>query len=288
MNRISRNIENLLDLIGAPDDIAERLAGIDRLTAEVAERGALQASSPSQAALQMDGATAVEAREEIARLDAEIAARNLDQKSTYQAIEGLHRVVARKVAEQTTEIVEGPLRVVVSDLLDDVSGAAAKLSKFAPDFDREDIDRGTAAEQKAWLSALDLNEDLTTLIKGWLSLMQGASRRGGPATGSRLDAYLLPRRPGGVAAWLWPEDGSPPPSVPVSVLDGVRVHCLAIAPYRDAYRLASPPELVALARLYGGQLEHPHRAGRRRPEAGILQPKQAAAPPSRQKAPSVV
>lgn len=134
------------------------------------------------------------------------------------------------------DLITGPLRQAVADLLKQAKSQAKTLQAFAPDFGPALLADGSPAEMQAYRASRRLQADFETLTKAWRVSWARATIKGGT-----VEMQFHPARPGGYFAWTVPDD----------VHDerlrlGHDVEILRIAASPVEYRLLAPAELAPL------------------------------------------
>jgi hypothetical protein len=253
--------DDLSALIGQLDELGrlktkKTQAATDRLRTPAELLASGDADSPAQAQTAAEKATTDQERaaEELAVVEkaADLVARKLE----------------RWVHDRPDDLIEGPIRDAMADLIDRLSPMAETLEDFAPAYDPKDIIGSAEPDQlAAWRESREAQNDFDLIRDVWHQIFLDScdTARGGPAK----RRWMKPRRPGGIFGW---EDPLGIPHLPTR--DG-RGDVLAIAHY-PGFRLASPREVEAISRQI--RLVHPLRSRKGtnnyRQVPGVLEPKQ--------------
>lgn len=255
--KIDAIIPAMLALIDLPPDLARLL----ERQAEIAAMKRETVTIPQPADLVMSGKSLAEARQEVA--EAKSRADAVDPTPLDQAADSLHRRISNWIVENCDDLIQGPVRDKVVDLLEAAGKPAETLADYFPQFDPgKIIATGNASHLKAWQSSRDINQQLEDIRRGWFRIYRQAVSKPRP---DRPRQEFTPTRPGGVHVWRNPELVSN-----VKVRDGVLGDILTIAPFRDNYRLASPSEILRLSKKH--HLYKPMRGYRPGPALEIETP----------------
>jgi len=142
-------------------------------------------------------------------------------------------------APHRDSLIRNELRHTVEQVLGKAAEVAAKLKKFAPAFSEADLlAKGTPKEVEAWRSSRELQATFNLLVRAWKVSWAAATAHG---AGMEQGRDWLPRTPGGLYAWLAPDDVHPD-----ALRFGVDGEVLRIATAPSAYQLLSPSDLKPL------------------------------------------
>jgi hypothetical protein len=239
MRKLQDQIPNLLALIALPDELAAlvaRLAELDSQTVGPVE-------VPAAATLVARGMDLDKAQKQAAQAAAE-AERAVDgRKILDDAREVTRRRIKKWTDQNTSMLIEQPIRAKMSELLEAAAPHAEVLRRFGPRFDLKLMGRtATPDETAAWQNSRPLADDYITLLDGWMRLWRAQSYRPHP---SRPLPEYVPTRAAGAHAWA---DTS---GLADDLLFGHTTReVLNVAGHRDRFRLASPREWMALTKKH--------------------------------------
>jgi hypothetical protein len=131
------------------------------------------------------------------------------------------------------DLIAGPLRAAVADLLKKARSQAKTLQAFAPDFGPALLAEGNAKELQTWRDSRHLQADFEVLVRAWKTSWYQATRAGR----GTVDLQFYPVRPGLWYAW------TDPLAVPDESLRlGHDAEVLRIAAAASSYQLLAPSE----------------------------------------------
>lgn len=239
---IARPVADLPDTLTELLDTADRL---DRTRADIADP---QPPPPSASRL-LDGDDPVDVvvqdRDHKAAIEAAKAARSLCHQTAIRQ----QKLMDEHLRDHADDIIEGPVRDLVDQLLDQARTHVKTLARFAPTFDRTAIlDTGTPKELKAYQQATTEPQQTFGIA---LALWDHTATQAFVHGPHRTDRAMLPDGPAGIATWDRPDlvhdvelregiyngEGRPRDYI----IDLLRI---AAAPVEAGYRLASPTEIV--------------------------------------------
>jgi hypothetical protein len=137
------------------------------------------------------------------------------------------------------QLITGPLRAAVADLLKQAKSAAGKLQAFAPDFPPTLLADGNAEELETWRASRLLQRDFNLMLAAWRTSWYRATRIAGRA--GELGRQFRPMRAGLWYAW------TDPLAVPDERLRlGIDSEILRVATVPVEYRLIAPSEFTSV------------------------------------------
>ena len=155
------------------------------------------------------------------------------------------------------ELIRGPLRTAIEELMDKAGEAAHKLEKYAPIYEAPLLAKGSTADIETWRQTRQMQDDLEVLRAAWLA----SSRREYVHRVPRrpLGHQFRPERAGGWYAWTNPD------AVTDEALRlGRDREILRIARADSEYRLIASSELVQVIADLDAKAPREHRTGPRR------------------------
>jgi hypothetical protein len=188
---------------------------------------------PAKAALTMTAGEVLAANDAAAAATARYA-REVDVVTRGEAV--LEHTCMSTFGAERDNLIRGPLRRAVADILDKAREVAGELRKYAPSFTDGLLGAGTPQELQRWRDSRELQSTFHILQACWLLSFRHAGVAGG-----MIDNSLVPERPGGYYAWADPDAVRPE-----ALRNGDDRELLRVASAASAYQLRAPSELVSL------------------------------------------
>jgi hypothetical protein len=236
------------DVLDLPDQLTDLLERADRLDAAhdtVTDPQPL----PSPTVRLLDGTDPLDVvrqdAEHQAAADAANTARSLCQQGAQRQVQDMDGYLQTR----GDELVAGPLRDLVADLLTAATKPAGKLARFAPYFDRDAIlETGTPDELKAFQTAATLQQTFDVALAVWDRTLTQQFANGR----HRTRRAHLPDGPAGFAVWQRPDlvhDDQLRDGIDQHGRRGPRTYVVDLlrivaAPTDAGYRLATADEIL--------------------------------------------